>query len=211
MDVLELVLILCCWSLLWVQPQAEPEAAQPLEYQACIWKEKLQSNDPSAFLELCAWSGGQLLNCHMHCANIPRNVGHGSVDLSWGFWLPVAEPSSSPAEKPPGASSLTIPRLSRSSEQGGNVLLPFCHPLEAGMGLGKKKGRMDYSFPSPSLPSGEKTHTQTWNRRGNQNKHPEHVTLSEMFLLSFWAVLFLIISSGGNQHFMEKCFPISFA
>lgn len=61
-----LVLILCCSSLLWVWPWAEPGAAQPLEFQTitrCIWKEKLQSTDPSAFLELCARSAGWLLNC----------------------------------------------------------------------------------------------------------------------------------------------------
>lgn len=120
-------------------------------------KGKLQSTDPSAFLELWAQSAAWWLkNCHMHCANIPGNVGHGSVDLSWGFWLPVAEPLSSPAEKPPCATILTFPRLPWSLEQGGNDLLPFCHHLEAGMWLRKRKGRMDYSFLSPALPSGRR-------------------------------------------------------
>lgn len=75
----------------------------------------------------------------------------------------------------------------------------------------KEKMQMDYSFLSPSLPSGVETDQQTQNHHGKQNKHPEHMTLSEMVLLSFWIGLCLIISSGRNQHFMEKCFPISFA
>lgn len=75
----------------------------------------------------------------------------------------------------------------------------------------KEKRENGLFLPKPFPSFGKKTERQTWNHGGNQNKHSEHMTLSEMFLLSFWIVLCLIISSGGNQHFMGKCFPISFA
>lgn len=155
-----------CWCWFWLcvadpdsgfVPGARSSSAPGIPaHNTLHLKGKLQSTDPSAFLELCAQSAAWWLNCHMHCANIPGNVGHGSVDLSWGFWLPVAQPLSSPAEKPPCATTLTFPRLPWSLEQGGNVLLPFCHRLEAGMWLGKRKGRMDYSLLSPALPSGRR-------------------------------------------------------
>lgn len=201
-DVLVLVLILCCWSLLWVWPWVEPEAAQPLEYQTitrCIWKEKLQSTDASALLELWAWSAGWLLNCHMLCANIPANVGQGDFGSLWQSPCTVLQknllvPPPWPLPGCPGSWS----RVEMSSFGSWDVVR-------------REKRENGLFLPKPSTSFRGETDRQTWNHHGNQNKYPEHMTLSEMFLLSFWIVPCHIISSGRNQHFMEKCFPISFA
>lgn len=204
-DVLVLVLILCCWSLLWVWPRVEPEAAQPLEYQTitcCIWKEKLQSTDASALLELCAWSAGWLLNCHMLCANIPANVGQGDFGSVWQSPCTVLQ------------KNLLVPPpwpLPGCPASWSRVEMSCCHHLEAGMLSGEKKGRMDYSFLNPSLPSGERQtdkHEIIMEIKTNTQNIWHWV---KGFSWASGLCFALLFHLGENQHFMEKCFPISFA